>query len=74
MAHRITFHQQVQKPKEVTAQIPLSVLHKDIQTEINNHDEAFSDDKWLQKSYHVYLGISQIFLYTESGHRIDIWL
>ena len=69
----ITFHQHVEKPKDATTIIQLDVLHPDIKGLINLHQTACGGD-WLQRYYYIKCSHSYLFLYTDSGHRIDVWL
>lgn len=73
MTKNITFHQQVEKPKEAITVLPLEILHPKVKDTIVNHQNICGGE-WLQKQYFVRISFSYVMLYTDSGHRIDIWL
>lgn len=70
---KITFHEQTEKPKDATTIIQLAVLHPEIEKQIKAHIEECGGE-WLQRYYYMHCSHSYLFLYTDNGNRIDVWL
>ena len=71
--YQLTFHKDVVKPQGITKKFPIALLSEQVKQTIKQY-QSDNFGLWLQDEYYFHITGFYLFLYTEEGHRIDVWL